>query len=691
MTTDAKTDHDLFKAEEGLHQLYALAESRGHDTKRIEKAFDALRIEMSSRGLIADELTKAKGKRKKSVSEDRAPSEAQEGRERSDINDGNGPYVMKANPNHGSDGKFATGPGSGEKIPFSSIKHISHSDPDGGGDGWDPPDQNCKTCGKQVSENHDGYFYQDQTYHHQDQTYHHTSPSPGCAAGQAGVKKDSGPPPSYTHPADDPIRQKGKNKKGKGGESNRTQRGVGTNIRTGGDPKNPGDLGYITKKQLELEAIFTPEWFDDAFYKGGTTAHPFIPVRDVCKKCKQGQSAHGDGLDHAFDPVRNICKTCRNGSEVHKSLSYDPILKSIEDVTDDDFMEFFKELPQLSNDQRMRMGEQGIALPDGSFPIPDEAHLHAAIRLVGQAADPQSAMNHIIERANAMGMQDALPPAWNVSNDPNQGAAQVGPGASQMPGPGGPQKPQASATKPATGGAMAAGGAGAGSMPQATGGTSGVGPTLGGAQGAGPGPGGTNPSTPQSAAGGSGATASAPDRTKRKAATPLSGSGPSQPGLMKRLAHAFTKGGASVDVDLDDDFGYAVIKTAASAEERYTLGPVYMPGQLDAHGEWATAEDLQKSTWDFVKNSGDDRLVYLQHSDRPAGEWVEIMAWPHPVTAAMTKAVDGVQKSTPVEFPAGTVYMGVVWEPWAYDMVKSGKITGFSMGGYAQRVEGMPA
>lgn len=36
--------------------------------------------------------------------------------------------------------------------------------------------------------------------------------------------------------------------------------------------------------------------------------------------------------------------------------------------------------------------------------------------------------------------------------------------------------------------------------------------------------------------------------------------------------------------------------------------------------------------------------------------------------------------------PAGTVYMGVVWQPWAWDLVRKGKLLGFSMGGWAKRV-----
>ena len=488
-----------------------------------------------------------------------------------------------------------------------------------------------------------------------------------CYKCYGSMKKDSGPPPSFTHPEDDPVISRKGTKSGKGGEKNRLKPKKVSSVDNDTDDENDGTLGYIT-----------------AVNKGEATPHDFDPVRNICKNCRTGSEAHGEGLDHDFNPVRNICKTCRQGSEMHKMVGQDAILKSVAMVDDPDFWEFFKALPQLSTGDRSTMAEQGIALPDGSFPIPDEAHLHAAIRLVGQAQDPQSAMNHIIERAHAMGMQPALPPAWNVSGNPNQGVAAIGEGAHSLQNSD-PQNMQATNASP---------------IDPAAAGEEGMGEEMGedDANPAGMAGVGAAPTAPGAAAADRSSMTSqdgmqdtsmevslAPTKKqpKKKGATPLSGSGPTQPGLMKRLAGMFTSGEAR-SIDLDDDFEYAVVKSAA--ESRYTLGPVYMPGQLDAHGEWATAEDLQKATWDFVKDSGSDHSVYLQHSDQPAGEWVEIMAWPHPVTATMNKAAG----SASVDFPAGTVYMGVTWEPWAWNMVKAGKITGFSMGGWAQRVEGVP-
>jgi hypothetical protein len=408
----------------------------------------------------------------------------------------------------------------------------------------------------------------------------------------------------------------------------------------------------ITKELRQRGLIYEPLAKSDG--------HAFLPVRNICRSCRQpGPPAH-DGADHDFVPVRNVCKGCGQGVDAHKDVEKslderepvckalgeqvtdfvksrivaDPVIKAIYAATDVEAIT--KALPELSTEQRQQMAETGIAMPDGSFPIPDEAHLHAAIRLVGQAPDPQSAMNHIIERAKAMGMEDALPPAWNTG-DPSQtaGQPQVAEGAHSLQ-VGKPKPAQSSAVSP-TPGAGLGGGAGSG--------------------------GASKPGT----------------------------------GFMKKIAKAIgtVMGGgfdeaafekAMGDVELDETFEYAILKSRP--EKRITLGPVYMPDTLDAHGEWATADDLEDMAHEYFKSA--DHSVYLQHSDQKAGEIVSMMPWPNEVGATMMKSVDGVRKSVSTKFPAGTVYAGVQWEPWAWEMVKSGKITGFSMGGFSRRLEGAP-
>lgn len=71
----------------------------------------------------------------------------------------------------------------------------------------------------------------------------------------------------------------------------------------------------------------------------------------------------------------------------------------------------------IGAEDRRKMADQGVAMPDGSYPIPDKQHLASAILLIGKA-DPsqrQAVKAHIIKRARALGAVDLLPKAWNVT------------------------------------------------------------------------------------------------------------------------------------------------------------------------------------------------------------------------------------------------------------------------------------
>jgi Putative phage serine protease XkdF len=117
-------------------------------------------------------------------------------------------------------------------------------------------------------------------------------------------------------------------------------------------------------------------------------------------------------------------------------------------------------------------------------------------------------------------------------------------------------------------------------------------------------------------------------------------------------------------------------------ERRFTMGPMYVPNTLDAHGEWADDDELQQATWNYVRAG--DRRIRLQHNRSVvAGEWVEIMTWPWEVTVPMLgPAGEGLT----LTFPPNTVFMGIVWEPWAWALILEGKLRGLSIGGKANRV-----
>ncbi len=123
----------------------------------------------------------------------------------------------------------------------------------------------------------------------------------------------------------------------------------------------------------------------------------------------------------------------------------------------------------------------------------------------------------------------------------------------------------------------------------------------------------------------------------------------------------------------------AVAKSADA--QRYTFGPLYIPGEFDAHDHRADADLLQKSVWDWV--SSGDRTINDHHTETVAGEWLEIVSWPVAHTMDLTKA-DGSTEA--VEFPAGTPWIGVRWTDDAWPRVLAGDINGMSLAGRARLV-----
>lgn len=139
----------------------------------------------------------------------------------------------------------------------------------------------------------------------------------------------------------------------------------------------------------------------------------------------------------------------------------------------------------------------------------------------------------------------------------------------------------------------------------------------------------------------------------------------------------------------NEDMSYTVTK--ANAAMRYTLGPLYAPARKDAHGEYIEDDTLHKSLHEFVRDSADNgRRINVQHGDKgdlQCGEWVEAVRWPYDHTITM-KSADGT--SHEVEMPAGTVYLGVVWDEEYWDTAKCAPkgLNGYSLGGRAIKVRG---
>lgn len=68
----------------------------------------------------------------------------------------------------------------------------------------------------------------------------------------------------------------------------------------------------------------------------------------------------------------------------------------------------------LSTEKRTEYAKKGIAMSDGSYPIPDVNYLRKAIKAFGRSPD-NATKNHIIKRARALGRTDLLPQDWKGS------------------------------------------------------------------------------------------------------------------------------------------------------------------------------------------------------------------------------------------------------------------------------------
>jgi len=129
-------------------------------------------------------------------------------------------------------------------------------------------------------------------------------------------------------------------------------------------------------------------------------------------------------------------------------------------------------------------------------------------------------------------------------------------------------------------------------------------------------------------------------------------------------------------LDRPPDAAVAIFKS--TPESRYTLGLAYPADRLDAHGEYMTAVELERSAWAYVQKYRDIGVVHLDGTEG-AGTVVESYIYRGPdweITAP-----DGTETT----IHAGDWLMGVIWQPEVWELIKSGELDGLSMQGYAIR------
>ncbi|MEI4646318.1 XkdF-like putative serine protease domain-containing protein [Bacillus cereus] len=115
-----------------------------------------------------------------------------------------------------------------------------------------------------------------------------------------------------------------------------------------------------------------------------------------------------------------------------------------------------------------------------------------------------------------------------------------------------------------------------------------------------------------------------------------------------------------------------ILKT--EEEKQLVTGVVYEPDVEDSHGDTMTAEEIEKAAYTFMENY---QHVDKQH-DEIAGKGTVVENW-----IAKSDMTVGEQ-----EVKAGTWLMTVrVDDTDTWEEIKKGEVTGFSMGGFGERVE----
>lgn len=101
-------------------------------------------------------------------------------------------------------------------------------------------------------------------------------------------------------------------------------------------------------------------------------------------------------------------------------------------------------------------------------------------------------------------------------------------------------------------------------------------------------------------------------------------------------------------------------------EERVVIGAVYVPEQLDTHGDFMTAVEIRKAAYDFMYRGDSLANVDTNHDNEPTGSYV--------VESFIARPGDPTFKIP------GTWVVGVhIPDDDVWEAVKRGEINGFSM------------
>lgn len=124
---------------------------------------------------------------------------------------------------------------------------------------------------------------------------------------------------------------------------------------------------------------------------------------------------------------------------------------------------------------------------------------------------------------------------------------------------------------------------------------------------------------------------------------------------------------------------YRILKAESTpVAQRYTLGLVYAPGDptsADAHGDYSTAEELERAAWRFARKGLAASGIQHKSGTQGRGDVVESYIYRGPDWVIGDQIVK-----------AGSWLMGCIWDEPTWAAIQGGKYTGLSLQGFAARV-----
>lgn len=149
------------------------------------------------------------------------------------------------------------------------------------------------------------------------------------------------------------------------------------------------------------------------------------------KPLAQPFSVGGSLLQYPGDPSGNAADwiNCR----CTLLYSSDPALELAASAEDESEIPWEVDMTAMEHDavtaatftakERERLAEEGVAMPDGSFPIRNRSDLKNAIASIGRAADYEKAKRHIVKRARDLNALEMLPEDWGVTSSVSASAS----------------------------------------------------------------------------------------------------------------------------------------------------------------------------------------------------------------------------------------------------------------------------